>query len=227
MTKKKNYIYFDEEEEFCVAVYEVYGEICPYFVLKNGVFKQIAGYVSIKADLDECLEGIKSIEKIKESDNFPQIIKTSLLFTGIIKYARCFTSGKGRGISLNKKDIFKENSSLLQFHEETMEIRNKYLAHAGKTKHETRALIATLNLDKSNKKIENYNFSSSRLINNDSNLENYIELFDWVMNKVTSKVEKLDRTVREHLVEIPIKKMYKEAKTPDRKKLIPIDIHFI
>ncbi len=56
-------------------------------------------------------------------------MKQALFRSYVISYAkRLSSSGKGR-VSLNKKEIFKEQKEKLSTHKEVMDIRNKFVAH--------------------------------------------------------------------------------------------------
>ncbi|WP_236979959.1 hypothetical protein [Membranihabitans maritimus] len=229
MKKENSFIYYDEEEQLFVGVY-VYknsGEYCPYYILKGGVFKQAAAYISMKKDLMDCLQSIVYLEQINDNPSIPQIVKSSLLFASIVKYAKCFTTGEGRGTSLNESHIFKEASHLLSFHQETMELRHKYLAHAGNSVHESRALIALLNPDEMNKSRESIQYGGFRLKDDDSNIDNYKKLYNWVQEQIDLKLDNLKPIVNQRADEIPIEEMYLNAKIPDPEKFLPFTVNLM
>lgn len=227
--KMNSYIFYDEEKELMLNVYEhKEGGICRYTFLEGPVFKQSAAYISMKRDLTECIESVKYLDSIKNEKTIPQVVKTSLLFSSIVRYAKCFTSGEGRGTSLNKADVFKgDRAPLLEFHETTMDLRNKYLAHAGNSKHESRALIAILNPNLEKKTRETITYAGFRLKDDDSNIENYLNLFHEVLSHVDGKVEKLREISNQKADEIGIDKLYELSKEPNPDKFIPFDVNLV
>ncbi len=220
------YIFYDEEEDLMLNVYEHKdGGICPYFILKGKVFKQAAAYISMKKDLYECVVSIKYLMSINDNANIPQIAKSSLLFSSIMKYAKCFTSGEGRGTSLNFNAIFKgDGQEHFDFHNQTMDLRHSYLAHAGNSAHESRALMAILSPDYDNKTIETIIYAGFRLKDDDSHLDNYLKLYEYVKSKVDEKTEALQEIVNQKAEEIDIEEMYNKSKLPPEEKLIPFKV---
>lgn len=82
--------------------------------------------------LMQLTEAKKSLELLKNNENedLDSVYLNQALFRSyVISYAKSFSSsGKGR-ITLNKKEIFKEQKEKLATHEEVMDIRNKFAAH--------------------------------------------------------------------------------------------------
>jgi hypothetical protein len=128
------------------------GRICPYVILKDSIARQLAAYASMLKDLKECPKSITFLKSIMNSSDVPEVAKSTLLFGSIVKYARCFTNGEERATSLNLKDAFKcELSEHKKFHEDVTDLRNRYLAHAGNSAHESRAIVLILSHDPTNK----------------------------------------------------------------------------
>jgi len=224
--QRKSYFYLDESENLHVSVHHTKdGKICRYHILKDKISRQAAAYASIKIDLIECKQSIEYLKSIKEISQIPKFAKTSLLFSSVILYAKCFTSGEGRGTSIQKKDVFKGiNPSHINFHHEVIKLRNKYLAHAGNSNHESRALILTLNPDVENKRIEETKFVGIKLKDDDSNLDSYIDLFDVVISHVDSKIENLKSKIQDEVDKLDINDIYDNSKLPEKDKLIEISL---
>lgn len=222
-----SYIFCDNEKDLMLNVYEhKNGGICKYAFLEGPIFQQSAAYISMKRDLRECSDSISYLKSILGEPSIPKVVKTSLLFASIVLYAKCFTSGEGRGTSLNKADVFKGGrAKLLSFHESTMELRNKYLAHAGNSKHESRALIAILNPDEKNKARETITYAGFRLKDDDTNIDNYMELFNEVLIHVNEKIEKLRPIVNAKADDIGLEKLYQNSKEPNPETFIPFDVN--
>lgn len=224
--KIKSFIYYDEDKELYINVYQTTeGKICKYFLLEDPISKQTAAYISMKRDLHECLESIEYLKSINHVQQIPQHVKRALLFSSIVLYARCFTSGEGRGTSLNKRDVFKgARDTLLEFHNQTMELRHKHLAHAGNSNHESRAMVLILNPDEYNKKIESIKYAGGMLKDDDENIDNYIALINSVRTHVNEKVEKLKKVVSQKSEELNLDEVYGNSKVPEKGKLIPFTL---
>lgn len=222
----QSYIYFDEEKKLFINLYETKaGELCRYFILEEPVSKQQAAYISMKRDLTECKDSIEYLKAINHIQQIPQVVKTSLLFASIVLYAKCFTSGEGRGTSLQKDAIFQGvKAEHLDFHNKTMELRNKYLAHAGDSGLESRAMVLVLNPDISNKKVEGVKYAGLRLKDDDSNLDNYISLLNAVILHIDEKMEKLREIVNNKIKKMDIDEIYSKSKLPDKSKFIPFGL---
>jgi hypothetical protein len=59
--------------------------------------------------------------------------RQAIWMAAVIKYARCFNKAEGRGVRLNYKNTLKNNRDLWGIHEGIMDVRDKYVAHAGKS----------------------------------------------------------------------------------------------
>ena len=125
----------------------------------------------------------------------------------------------------NEKDVFKgTKSELKDFHQKTYELRNQYLAHAGVSDHETIALVAILNPDLRNKKLEAIKGTIFRLMDDDSNINKYLDLYAHVAQHAFNKVKDLNPIIMRKAKELSIDTMYSELKVPQRESLIPMDI---
>lgn len=224
--KVQSYIYYDKDRGLHVNVYATKdGAICPYYILDSKIAKQAAAYASMRRDLQDCMESVEYLKEINDDPIIPKMVKTSLLFAAIVLYAKCFTQGEGRGTSLERKEVFKgEREEHLKFHDQTMDIRNSYLAHAGNSAHESRAMVLVLNPDHDNKRIEKMVYAGMDLQDDDSNLGNYLNLFNAVQNHVNEKIEKVATKLHGENKSLNIKEVYKHSTLPGGDKLIPFPI---
>lgn len=214
-----SFLYYDEEEKAHVGVWHDNGAICPYYCLKGKIFKHAAAYISIKADIHQCIHSLKCLMAFKDDPYFPQVAKSSLLFASVIKYARCFTEAEGRGTSLNSAHVFKDSRQIyLSFHKNIMELRNQYLAHAGENAPESRIMIALLNPDKNDKKRLTIMYAGMGLKDDDLNLHKYISLYQTAFEYADEKCEQLRPRINEEADKIDIEEMYAKCKTPEKNK---------
>ena len=107
-----------------------------YYILDGQKAKQWIGYSAIKLDLEFVLQQLDLLKSFKEREFKLQkrnetIIK-GLWISVIITYSKSFTdASKGRGVRLQKTLFKKDNKEHLELHEEVMNIRHNYFAHAG------------------------------------------------------------------------------------------------
>jgi len=227
--EEKSYLYYDADEKLHLGVFhDKNGKLCPYYFLKDRIFKKASAYASMKKDLVECVEAIEYLITIMNDPRFPQVAKSSLLFASVVKYARCFTSGEGRGTSLNADDVFKgDKVQHRDFHDEVMELRHKYLAHAGESFHEDRAFAAILNPDKNNKAVEKLHYAGFHLKDDNSNIDKYLGLYKCALDHVIGKIEHLRPVLNEKVKEMDIDQLYADSKVPEWDKLIPFPVNII
>lgn len=80
-----NFIYFDKDKSITINIPKIDKSTpCWYYLLEGPIFKRAAAYASMKRDMNDCLD---AIELLKQSNQFPQIVQTSLIFASIVKYA--------------------------------------------------------------------------------------------------------------------------------------------
>lgn len=84
-------------------------------------------------------------EEIDPSSDILKAITLSFMIT----YGKCYTKADGRKVSLESKDIFKDNDVLMAVHDFLMHERNNYVAHAGSTSLEAAKTLILLDADES------------------------------------------------------------------------------
>jgi len=103
-----------------------------------------------------------------------------------------------------------------------MDMRHKYLAHAGNTNLENRAMI--LLLSPHEKKIETINYAGFKLKDDNANLERYIELIEGVATKVRKKIEKIRPIINMKASELDIEEVYNKSVVPEPSDFIPFPV---
>ncbi|GJM17206.1 MAG: hypothetical protein DHS20C13_25330 [Thermodesulfobacteriota bacterium] len=225
----KDYIYHIEDKDIFVNIPTTEDGIpCWYYLLEGPIFKQAGAYAAIKRDLNDCKNAVDLLIKDINDPHFLDIIKTSLSFATIIKYSRCFNTGKGRGTSLNSAQLFRGLDPMhLDFHKEIMEIRNKYLAHAGESPYETGTMMLILNPDAENKEIKHTRFSGFSLKDDDSNLNKYKKIIEIVIQYVDDKIEYLKPLINKMVLDLDLNVIYQNANVPDPDRLKPFPVNYI
>lgn len=108
--------------------YEFYykGERCDSEILDSPVAKRRKALAMISYDLSSCW----SYLVLLGNDN-DHVIDGALYKAFVITYAKCFVSGKERGLSLTAKDTFSDlPKELMAIHESLMDTRHKFVAHS-------------------------------------------------------------------------------------------------
>ncbi len=214
------YAHFHPERKVYVGVFITRDGYCPYTILDNPKAKNLAGLYAIRQDLIESREAIQYLIDHPLSEH---IIRKNLLFSAIMQYAKSYTASKNRWAQLDSKQVFKGREPLFEeFHNQIMTLRDQYLAHAGESHYETRLMVAYLNPDLTNKKIEEVLYNSLRLMNDDSNLNLYSVMIDIVINQVESRIVTGRKNQALELESFGVEYLYNQAIVPNENTL-----HFV
>lgn len=213
-------MYWDKAKEVFVGVSEKAGNICPYHILENPRSRNAAGLYAIRQDL---IETHQAIQYLIDNPDAPPIIKKNLLFSAVVQYAKAYTASKNRWAQLDANEVFKgQPPGALQFHNDTMEIRNQYLAHAGDSPHESRVMVALLNPDLENKGIETIFYNSFKLMNDDFNLKHYKAMVEIAINHVENRIQEGKAQHDDEVKAIGLDKLYAESTTPTEPDFVEI-----
>jgi hypothetical protein len=104
-----------------------------YFENEPCVNKQIEGTLAkrrialqlILLDICECNDALNLISQNINANHCSFVYKSF-----VVTYGKCFASAATRGLSLQAKDIFKQQPELLSQHHCLIKTRNKYIAHS-------------------------------------------------------------------------------------------------
>lgn len=107
--------------EFCYK-----GKRCESEILDNPIAKRRKALAMISHDLSSCC----SYLVLLANDN-NCVIDGALYKAFVITYAKCFVSGKDRGLSLKAVEVFSDfPKELKAIHESIMKARHKFVAHS-------------------------------------------------------------------------------------------------
>ncbi|PKG36912.1 hypothetical protein, partial [Psychromonas sp. Urea-02u-13] len=118
--------------------YAAYG-----LILKDLEFVKRAFNLAMREISGSKPESVGSKLHYSELSDVTDMIEAFYL-SAIISYGKCFTVGKGRKIKLEASDIFKSNNHLKKIHDELINQRHNYVAHAGNTTYEAWQSIVLL-----------------------------------------------------------------------------------
>lgn len=173
-----------------------------YYVLDSPKSKQWIGNMSIKLDLEyvkSLITRLKINSSDSEVDEDNELFEKSIWISSVITYCKCFTgASKGRLVQLDKKHLFKNNPNLLSFHEEIMEMRNNYVAHAGQSSFEILEPRIRLGQRKDGFFYPHLVFQGFTLKGFDENIRNqFLKLVDFTLNEINIKINKIGKLVLE------------------------------
>ena len=108
----------------------------------------------------------------------------------ILSYAKCFSSSGGGKVSLDAREVFKNEPELKENHFALMDMRNEYIAHNGNSDFELAIVFQ--------KKVEDEIVLSQTITFKSpvGKYEKFFDLFDhctnYIIEKVNKKVDKLE-----------------------------------
>lgn len=192
---------------------EFEGEICPYVSVESAIGKRLVGHEIIKRDLNDCLQILDAIENKITAE--PMLLN-ALWESFITKYGRCFAdANKGRGVKLEKKDIFGDDAtSLKEHHDYLINERNNFSAHAGDS--DSDLFKVRLALKPAARGKELYGFYISRDIAISPSPEALLEhkkLIEQVIKFVDGKLEEIYKRIKNDYEMMDIDELYQSSKT--------------
>ena len=168
---------------------------------------KVIGYQGIRQDLNLCKEYVSSLINEKHSST----IASSLLYSFVALYGRCFTDGSSSNSpKLEKSDFNKEQSSLLELHEELMAMRHNLVAHRGTTDHETG--FAYIKLNTKDLSVQVRVKQVKRVFPEQTKLNSYLALLDHLINAAETKFERAGTRAWKHIREEYTGEMFAQLK---------------
>jgi hypothetical protein len=160
------------------------------FHLPANEVKRLCGYIYILSDVELSLNTTKCLkDMISQRDRTEEFdsngVYEVMWYGIIITYSRCFTQSKGRLTTLSK-EIFEDAPDIALIHNKILDIRNTFVAH----RDDTEMLISTITLAVASDGIHSYIFEAQRTRFLESDLDNYITLFEFLIPILNAKIER-------------------------------------
>jgi hypothetical protein len=166
------------------------------FVIPGYAAKKIVAYQSMREDLLLCRESIKELL----SGQYNETIMSSLFYTTIILYGKCFTdSTSSKSSKLELSDFGDGNEDLIQFHQEIMDMRHNFVAHRGSTDHDFGLPYMSLWLNDLSVEIKVRQLKRIKFA--DKKIFDYSRLIEYLIKVVEDKFSKAGEKVFSHLFE--------------------------
>jgi hypothetical protein len=190
--------------------------ICQYTILRDALPLRNATLSAMIHDLQECIDAIVYLQSTIGDTSNPLLVRSSVLFAAIFKYARCFTENGG-GTQLNESAVFKgPNAKHLEWHTETMEIRNKYLAHRTGRKFEEFGIVLYLDPDLKNKRFIKDEYVCVKMEDDEiKNYTKYNDLFATVLENVKDMKAKMLPAYQKYIADLDVETTYNISELPD------------
>ncbi|MEH7331032.1 hypothetical protein V7085_26895, partial [Priestia megaterium] len=172
-------------------------EYLPLLKLESYIAKQLKELKQIKMDLELSKSMFINMYRLADEE-MNYILKHSLWFTACVTYNRCFSSGNGRGITLNERKYINHlDQRLIDAHKEVKSQRNQYIAHADINNYERAEVFGVLDFDSSTI-LGHSNFFTRTIVVNKEKSDLYVELVTRVMKRVIEEEkEKSDLLLKE------------------------------
>lgn len=164
------------------------------FAVPGYAAKQVTSYQSMRSDLVLCKNCISELFDNKNSE----IVKSSLFYTIIVLYGKCFTDAtSSRSAKLELSD-FDKKKELIPYHTEIMNMRHNFVAHRGSSEHEIGVAYLSLGVSDLARhvrvtQIKRKSFDSVKV-------DKYVELLDFLISVVEEKYKKGGERLWNHML---------------------------
>lgn len=208
--------FWNEESRGFIRIEKIGTQYPRIYILQSPTSKNFAGLRLILKDLKTVLRIIQELKSMSLSSG--SIVKQSLSFYSVVTYGKCFAQADGRGVKLDSKEILKlAPIELISEHKRIIDQRNNYVAHGGLKGYEHNPVVAILSPDLENKKILGIQDNMMSLVDIDSQLLNFENLTNFLIDKLELKITKQYRNIKNELDNVDLEKLY------DNSIEVPID----
>lgn len=182
-------------------------------LVPSSMSKQITSYMLIRADLLFVKTNAQLLLDSKKKRPRNEHTEETLWYSLIILYGRCFSNAtKGQKVKLDKEDFFNINDEILLItHNKIIEIRNNFIAHRGDNENEIPIVYVKIPRGEIP---EEYNVEfeivSTRYVTESSLfLEQIIDLVDFLIPKVKTKIDKCGERLKKGIFNLDIELLKK------------------
>jgi hypothetical protein len=156
--------------------------------------KKLMDYDSIRNDLVHVIDATKNLLYLRRKNSGNLTLRTCLWHSIIITYGKCFTdASKSKRTKLEISSIFKKEDEVNRMtHTKLMELRHGYIAHRGDNENDISVVFLKVpKKEEMDFKSSQYRIKSLRSASPTYNeLENYLRLFESVLDVVKDKLQK-------------------------------------
>jgi hypothetical protein len=172
--------------------------------------KKLADLAAIVQDFRAIMQACSRLKKLMEENSQDYLLIESLWVSALIKYARCFATGKRFGLS---KDIFKNlQGKPLKVHKFYIDLRNKHIAHSVNPYEQMEVGFILSPPSEKEKKIEGVATLAMRhFVSGKKGVQQLGMLSKTALDKARSMAKETEGKVLKEGKKIPIDELYKKA----------------
>lgn len=164
------------------------------FAVPGYAAKQVTAYQSMRGDLLLCKNCITELFDDKNND----IVKSSLFYTIITLYGKCFTDATSSKSAKLELSDFNEKKELIPYHKEIMDMRHNFVAHRGSSEHEIGVAYLSLGVSDLTRQVRVSQIKRKSFDN--EKIDKYIELLDFLISVVEEKYRKGGERLWNHML---------------------------
>ncbi len=173
--------------------------------------QKLADLAAIIQDLRAIMQTCSRFKGLLDENSKDSILIESLWVSALIKYARCFASGKRFGLS---KDIYQKlQGEPIKAHQFYIDLRNKHIAHSVNPFEQMEVGLVLSSANELEKKIIGVSTLAIRHIVSDKEGVNQLGLLSKIaQDKICSVAKNTEKKVLEEGEKIPIDELYEIAR---------------
>jgi len=123
----KNGSYFTPQKDTQAELHVIEnGKQLPFLIADSPIAKRCLALARIENELAQAVKFTRMIDKNQNGH-----VNLAFWHAAIMSYGRCFSNSWGRGTTLEKDHVEQAGSSFVAIHDDIMDLRNQYVAHAG------------------------------------------------------------------------------------------------
>lgn len=212
------------KETVCIEqVMRTKGIPCPYVGIEGDEVTRLSSWLLIDNDLYKAREAFSLLLKLEnripgdkniffDDGNIQSVVTTNLFISAIVTYGKCFNEARGRTVRLSANEVLGHGSKNFLTHKLMIELRNKYVAHGDKSKHEEVVVRVALNPDLNEKRVQTvYNLTLCTAGLALEQIADFINTIDVFKKYIETKISECYKDINDGLKDIPIETLYAEA----------------
>ena len=185
------------------------GKQLPFLIADSRVAKRCLALARIENELMQAVLLAKMIDPSQQGH-----VNLAFWHAAVMSYARCFSNAWGRGTTLEKEHVGQAGSEFLTTHDDIMELRNQYVAHAGNHSQEIDRIAVTLKPPPMPKAVNNtFYFLISQMGPKSENRDDFVRLCDSLISVVTSIRVRAEKRLLDAYRELDLDELYRTAYT--------------
>lgn len=189
-------------------------KVYPFVRLDSKLAQRLNGFLLIRKDLNFAEDAFGRIADGSLA-GLALLIRRSVWAAGVIAYAKCYTNADGRNAMLDRNAVFEgATQKLRDVHDWIMQLRHKYMAHAGGAGHENANTYLALKPGAEKGFERLYHDGESDEAIPPEAAKEYLGAVAQAQAFVESQLNKLYPALMEETKQMPIDKWYARVKIP-------------